>query len=112
MINEREIINIFINNQKQEKMENNQQQAAQAAEEVKIENQAQEFEKIDEPSQEQKQEPGFFGKAWDKTQEIAGSTCATVKEKPVESAVIAGLGYAGIKFIGWVAGKLFGGKKD
>ena len=93
-------------------MENNQQQAAQqAAEEVKIENQTQEFNTIEDPSQEQEQ-PGFFGKAWDKTQEIAGSTCATVKEKPVESAVIAGLGYAGIKFIGWVAGKLCGGKKD
>lgn len=92
-------------------MENNQQAAAQAAEEMKTENQAREFEKIDEPSQEQEQ-PGFFGKAWNKTQEIAGSTCATVKEKPVESAVIAGLGYAGIKFIGWVAGKLCGGKKD
>ena len=91
-------------------MENNQQQAAQAAEEVKIE-QTQEFNSIEESSQEQEQ-PGFFGKAWDKTQEIAGSTCATVKEKPVESAVIAGLGYAGIKFIGWVAGKLCGGKKD
>ena len=91
-------------------MENNQQQAAQAAEEVKIE-QTQEFNSIEESSQEQEQ-PGFFGKAWDKTQEIAGSTCATVNEKPVESAVIAGLGYAGIKFIGWVAGKLCGGKKD
>lgn len=94
-------------------MENNQQAAAQAAEEVKIENQTQEFEKIDEPSQEQ-EKPGFFDRAWNKTQEIAGSTCATVKEKPIESAVIAGLGYAGIKFIGWVAGKFCGSgeKKD
>ena len=91
-------------------MENNQQAAAQAAEEVK--NQTQEFEQIEEPSQEQKQEPGFFGKAWDKTQEFAGSTCATIKEKPGESLAIAGLGYVGIKFIGWVAGKLCGGKKD
>ena len=91
-------------------MENNNQQAAQAAEEVKTE-QTQEFNSIEESSQEQEQ-PGFVGKAWNKTQEIAGSTVATVKEKPVESAVIAGLGYAGIKFIGWVAGKLCGGKKD
>jgi hypothetical protein len=93
-------------------MENNQQTTATQAEEVRIENKAQEFEQIkEEPSQEQ--EPGFVGKAWNKTQEIAGSTVATVKEKPVESAVIAGLGYAGIKFIGWVAGKLCSGdKKD
>ena len=90
-------------------MENNQQAAAQAAEEVKID-QAQEFEQIEEPKEQE--QPGFFGKAWNKTQEVAGSTCATVKEKPVESAVIAGLGYVGIKFIGWVAGKLCGGKKD
>ena len=91
-------------------MENNNQQAAQqAAEEVKV---AAQFEQIEEQETTKQEQPGFFGKAWDKTQEIAGSTCATVKEKPVESAVIAGLGYAGIKFIGWVAGKLCGGKKD
>ena len=91
-------------------MENNNQQAAQqAAEEVKVDAQ---FEQIEEQETKEQEQPGFFGKAWDKTQEIAGSTCATVKEKPVESAVIAGLGYAGIKFIGWVAGKLCGGKKD
>lgn len=91
-------------------MENNNQQAAQqAAEEVKVDAQ---FEQIEEQETAKQEQPGFFGKAWDKTQEIAGSTCATVKEKPVESAVIAGLGYAGIKFIGWVAGKLCGGKKD
>jgi hypothetical protein len=92
-------------------MENNQQAAQQAAEEVKIENQTQEFNTIEEPSQEQKQ-PGFVGKAWDKTQEFSGSVCATIKEKPGESLAIAGLGYVGIKFIGWVAGKLCGGKKD
>lgn len=93
-------------------MENNQQ-AAQAAEEVKIEQTQQEFEQIEEQSPSKEEQPGFFGKAWNKTQEIAGSTCATVKEKPVESAVIASLGYAGIRFIGWVAGKLCGGdKKD
>ena len=93
-------------------MENNQnQQAVQAAEEMKIENQTQEFEQIEELSQEQEQ-PGFVGKAWDKTQEFAGSVCATIKEKPGESVAIAGLGYVGIKFIGWVAGKLCGGKKD
>ena len=72
--------------------------------------QAQEFNTIEEPSQEQ--EPGFVGKAWDKTQEFSGSVCATIKEKPGESLAIAGLGYVGIKFIGWVAGKLCGGKKD
>ena len=88
---------------------NNQQQAAAAqAEEVKVENQAQEFEKINEPSQEQ--EPGFFGKAWDKTQEIAGSTIATVKEKPIESAVIVTAGYGAIKLagkgLGWLIKKL------
>ena len=90
-------------------MENNQQAAQQAAEEVK--NQTQEFEQIEETSQEQEQ-PGFFGNAWNKTQEFAGSTCATIKEKPGESLAIATLGYAGIRFIGWVAGKLCGGKKD
>lgn len=90
-------------------MENNQQTTATQAEEVKIDQQAQEFEKINEPSQEQEQ-PGFFGKAWDKTQEIAGSTIATVKEKPIESAVIVTAGYGAIKLagkgLGWLIKKL------
>ena len=93
-------------------MENNNQQQAAAAQqsaEMKVENQAQEFEKINEPSQEQEQQ-GFFGKAWDKTQEIAGSTIATVKEKPIESAVIVTAGYGAIKLagkgLGWLIKKL------
>ena len=87
-------------------MEANNQQAAQAAEEVKVDAQ---FEKIEE--QETTEQPSIFEKGWNKTQEFSGSVCATIKEKPGESLAIAGLGYAGIKFIGWVAGKLCG-KKD
>lgn len=85
-----------------------QQQANNVAQEAA---QNQDFEPIKEQIQETT-EPGFIGKAWNKTQEFAGSTCATIKEKPGESLAIAGLGYVGIKFIGWVAGKLCKGKKE
>lgn len=84
-----------------------EQQANNAAQEAA--QQTQDFEPI---QSQETTEPGFFGKAWNKTQEFTGSTCATIKEKPGESLAIAGLGYVGIKFIGWVAGKLCKGKKE
>jgi hypothetical protein len=75
----RETIKNIINKKKQLKMENNQQQAAQTAQETKVETQNNEFEPVGGEK---------------KAEETTNSTGKSVKQWAIEHAVEIGIGVA------------------